>query len=42
MIDFVSGGLLPANFLVEIIYDKINQKRNIQIVNIKDIINVYI
>jgi peptidyl-prolyl cis-trans isomerase D len=39
MIDFVSGGLLPANFLVEIIYDKINQKRNIQIVNVKNLID---
>ena len=39
MIDFVSGGLLPANFLVEIIYDKINQKRSIQIVNVKNLID---
>ena len=32
--DFVSGGILPSQFLVEVIYDKINQKRNIQIVNV--------
>ena len=38
MIDFVSGGILPAHFLVEVDYDKINQKRNIQIVNIKNLI----
>ena len=37
--DLVSGGILPSQFLVGSIYDKINQRRNIQIVNIKDIIN---
>ena len=37
--DFVSGGILPSQFLVEVIYDKINQKRNIQIVNVKDLID---
>ena len=35
MIDFVSGGVLPAHFSVGEFFDKINQKRNIQIVNVK-------
>jgi len=39
MIGFVSGGILPAHFSVEVVFDKINQKRNIQILNIKNLID---
>ena len=39
MLDFVSSGVQPPNFLVEVVFDKINQKRNVQIVNINDLIN---
>ena len=39
MIDFVSGGVLPAHFSVGEFFDKINQKRNIQIVNVKSLID---
>ena len=39
IIDLVSGGVLPSQFLVEVVYDKINQKRKIQIVNVKDLID---
>ena len=35
--DFISGGIIPSNFLVNIIYDKINQKRDVQIINLNDI-----
>ena len=34
MIDFVSGGVLPAHFSVGEFFDKINQKRNIQLMNL--------
>jgi len=39
IIDLVSGGVLPSQFLVEVVYDKINQKRDIQIVNVKNLID---
>ena len=39
MINFVSGGILPSHFSVEVVFDKINQKRNIQILNIKNLID---
>ena len=35
--DFIGGGIIPSNFLVNIIYDKINQKRDVQIINLNDI-----
>ena len=37
MLDFISGGIIPSKFLVNIIYNKINQKRNIDVINLNDI-----
>jgi len=34
LLDLISGGLLPPKFLVNIAYDRINQKRNIQFINL--------
>ena len=31
LIDFIGGGILPSKFLVNATYDKINQKRNLQL-----------
>ena len=39
MLDFVSEGLIPPHFLVEVTFNKINQKRNIEIVNINNLID---
>jgi len=39
MLDFVSAGILPPHYLVEVMFNKINQKRNIEIVNINKLIN---
>ena len=36
-LDFVAGGVLPSKFLVNASYDKINQKRNIQLINLNDL-----
>ena len=37
LLDFISGGLHPSKFLVNISYDKINQKRNIHLINLDDL-----
>ena len=39
LFDFIGGGIAPSKSMVNIIYDKINQKRNIQAINLNDIIN---
>tara|TARA_B100000029_G_scaffold461861_1_gene493930 strand:- start:3881 stop:5332 length:1452 start_codon:yes stop_codon:yes gene_type:complete len=39
LLDFVGAGIFPANFLVNMTYNKINQKRKIEIVNLNDIFN---
>tara|TARA_B100000029_G_C17538568_1_gene945794 strand:+ start:59 stop:1507 length:1449 start_codon:yes stop_codon:yes gene_type:complete len=39
LLDFISGGILPAHFLIDINYNKINQKRDLQIININNIID---
>ena len=36
LIDFIGGGILPSKFLVNSTYDKINQKRNVQLINLSD------
>ncbi len=36
LIDFIGGGILPSKFLINATYDKINQKRNVQLVNLND------
>ncbi len=39
LFDFIGGGIALSKSMVNIIYDKINQKRNIQAINLNDIIN---
>jgi len=34
LFEFIGGGILPPKFLVNMSYDKINQKRNIQVINL--------
>lgn len=36
--DFVSGGIIPSDFLINNTFNKINQKRNIQILDLNDIL----
>ena len=38
LIDFISGGIVPPNFLVNFSFNKINQKRNIEIIRLNNII----
>ena len=37
LLEFIGGGIVPSKFLVNRAYDKINQKRNIQIINLNDV-----
>ena len=37
LFEFIGGGVLPSKFLVNMTYDKINQKRNIQVINLNDV-----
>ena len=37
LLDFISGGIIPSKFLVNIEYDKANQKRNIDVINLNDV-----
>ena len=37
LFNFIGGGIVPSKFLVNIAYDKINQKRNIQVINLNDV-----
>jgi len=37
LFDFIGRGIVPSKFLVDITYDKINQKRNIEVINLNDI-----
>ena len=37
LLDFVSGGVSPPKFLVNISYDRVNQKRTIELINLNDI-----
>ena len=37
LLDFVGGGASPSKFLVNISYDKINQKRVIELINLNDV-----
>ena len=36
LLAFIAGGIFPPKFLVNASYDKINQKRNIQLINLND------
>ena len=35
--EFIGGGLVPSKFLINMAYDKVNQKRNIQIIDLNDV-----
>ena len=35
--EFIGGGIVPSKFLINMAYDKINQKRNIQIIDLNDV-----
>ena len=37
LFDFIGRGIVPSKFLINIAYDKINQKRNIEVINLNDI-----
>ena len=37
LLDLIGEGIVPPNFLVNIAYDKINQKRNIEVINLNDV-----
>ena len=37
LLDFIGEGIVPSNFLVNITYDKINQGRNIEVINLNDV-----
>ena len=37
LLNFISGGIMPSKFLVNQSYDKINQKRNIEFINLNDL-----
>ncbi len=39
MLDSIRGGIIPPYFLVSMSFNKINQKRNVQIVNLNDLFN---
>ena len=36
-LDFIGGGIYPSKYLVNMAYDKINQKRNIELINLNGI-----
>jgi len=37
LLDFIGGGISPSKFLVNISYNKINQKRAIELINLNDV-----
>ena len=37
LFDFIGGGVLPSKHMVNMAYDKINQKRNIELINLNDV-----
>ena len=37
LLNFIGGGIIPSKFIVNDIYNKINQKRKIEIINLSDI-----
>ena len=37
ILEYIGGGITPSKFLVNITYDKINQKRNIDLINLNDV-----
>ncbi len=39
LLDFIGGGVLPSNFLTNEAFDRINQKRSIELINLNEIFN---
>jgi peptidyl-prolyl cis-trans isomerase D len=39
LLNFIGGGVLPSKYLVNKTYNKINQKRNIDLINLNDVFN---
>tara|TARA_B100000029_G_scaffold463227_1_gene496347 strand:+ start:1768 stop:3207 length:1440 start_codon:yes stop_codon:yes gene_type:complete len=37
LLEFIGGGILPPKFLINIAYDKINQKREIETINLNEV-----
>ena len=37
LLNFIGGGVLPSKYLINMTYDKVNQKRNIEIINLNDV-----
>ena len=37
LLDFIGGGLVPPQFMVNLAFDKINQKRFVQFINLNDL-----
>ena len=37
LLNFIGEGILPPKSLVNLVYDKINQKRNVEIINLNDV-----
>ena len=37
LLNFIGGGIIPSKFIVNDIYNKINQKRKIEIINLNDV-----
>ncbi len=37
LLNFIGGGIIPSKFIVNDIYNKINQKREIEIINLNDV-----
>ena len=37
LFEFIGGGIVPSNFLVNMIYNRINQKRNIQLIDLNNV-----
>ena len=36
LLDFIGGGIFPSKFLVNMSYDRVNQKRSIELINLND------
>jgi len=37
LLNYIGGGIAPSNYFVNIVYNEIKQKRNVQIINLNDI-----
>ena len=35
LLDFIGGGVMPSNFIVNVVYNKINQKRKVQVLDLE-------